>query len=179
MRDNAQQSTSEGREIMRSQSKSRATLCAAALLLAACQHTSPTPPQAPPQQVETGSTFTLLTPLAFSPTTTELLFQSQRIVGAQALARNVPYCRLAPQVGAPRSIAPGKLTVASVTYDERESSSGRSMLSITRIALTVGANQPGYILSCGWPEATSAPAFVTTEQIFDAISGQFTMQLLR
>ena len=172
-------SPSERREIMRSQSRSRATLCAAALSLVACQHTTPIPPQAPPQQVETGSTFTLFTPLTFSPTTTELLFQNQRIVGAQALVRNMPYCRLTPQVGAPRAIAPGNLTVGSVTYDERESGSSGSMLSITRIALAVAANQPGYILSCGWPEATAAPAFVTTEQIFDAISGQFTMQLLR
>jgi hypothetical protein len=164
---------------MRSQSRSCAALCAAALSLVACQHAAPVPQQMPPQQVETGSTFTLLAPLAFSPTTTELLFQNQKIVGAQALARNMPYCRLAPQVGAPRAIAPGNLTVGSVTYDERESSSSGSMLSITRIALAVAANQPGYILSCGWPEATAAPSFVNTEQIFDAISGHFTMQLLR
>jgi hypothetical protein len=91
----------------------------------------------------------------------------------------MPYCRLAPQVGAPRAIAPGNFTVTSVTYDERESGSGGAMLSITRIALAVAANQPGYVLTCGWPEASATPAFVTTEQIFDAISGHFTMQLLR
>ena len=98
---------------------------------------------------------------------------------APAIVRNRPYCRLLPQSGAPSSIQAGNLTVRSVAYDERESGSAGSMLSVTRITLAPVANQPGYVLSCGWPEASAAPAFVTTEQIFDAIGGQFTMQLLR
>jgi hypothetical protein len=76
-------------------------------------------------------------------------------------------------------MTPGKFIVGNVAYDERESGSGVSMLSVTRIALATAPNQPGYVLSCGWPEATAAPAFVTSQQIFDAIGGQFTMQLLR
>jgi len=164
---------------MRSQPLARAAVFAAAFLTAACQHAPRDPlPPLPPQQVETGSTFTLVAPLAFVPNM-GLLFQGQRVVTAPAIVRNRPYCRLVPQSGAPSYIQAGNLTVRSVAYDERESGSAGSMLSVTRITLAPVANQPGYVLSCGWPEASAAPAFVTTEQIYDAIGGQFTMQLLR
>lgn len=157
-----------------------AAVFTAALLAVACQHAPPAPlTPLPPQQVETGSTFTLFAPLAFAPSTTELLFQGQRVVAAQAIVRNRSYCRLAPQGGAPRSLQAGNFVVRSVAYDEREAGSAGSMSTVTRITLAPVSNQPGYVLSCGWPETTTTPAFVTTEQIFDAIGGQFTMQLLR
>ena len=146
--------------------------------VAACKHTA-APPPSPPQQVETGSTFTLLAPLTFPNGRSELLFQGQRQVNADALARNLPYCKLVPQAGAPRALVPGSFRVGSVTYDERESGDSNAMLSITRITLVPGANLPGYTMSCGWPAATSGPAFLTTEQIYNALGGQFSMQLLR
>jgi hypothetical protein len=35
------------------------------------------------------------------------------------------------------------------------------------------------MLTCGWPEARSSASFLSTEQIYSAIGGQFTMQLQR
>jgi hypothetical protein len=71
------------------------------------------------------------------------------------------------------------MKVGKVSYDERESGDTSAMFSVTRIGLTAAPNQPGYTLNCGWPEASSSPSFLTTEQIYSAIGGEFTMQLQR
>ena len=102
------------------------------------------------------------------------------MVGAGAISPGAPHCKLVPHAGAPHSLLPGPLTVGSVSYDERESGTGSAMFSITRITLLVRPSQPGYTMSCGWSAAlASPPNFVSTEQIDNAIRGQFTMQLLR
>jgi hypothetical protein len=148
--------------------------------LVACEHrptaTTPTPP---PQQVETGSTFHLRSPLAFPAGSSELLFQNEQVVTAAQLSRDMPYCRLRPDGGAPRAIPPGHLTVGAVNYDEREIGSTSEMVNVTRVALSAGVTQSRYALSCGWPAGAPSRAFVTTEQIFNAIGGQFSMDLLR
>jgi hypothetical protein len=150
------------------------------VVMAACQHTPPPPlPPAAPQQVETGSTFTLLTPLTFPTGRSELLFQGQRQVTADAASKNLPYCKLVPQTGAAGVLAPGSFRVSNVSYDERESGNSSAMFSLTRIVLVSSANQSSYTLTCGWPGATAGPAFLNTEQINSAIGGQFSMQLLR
>jgi hypothetical protein len=158
-----------------------AAVLGAVALLAACEHRPP-PPQiaAPPQQVQTGSTFALGAPLVFPPGDGELLFQNEQLVPAAQLARDQPYCRLAPEAGAPRTIAPGDLTVGSVNYAEREIGTTGGMTSVTRIALSGDPARPGYTLSCGWPQGAPARGFVTTEQIYNAIGGKyFTLNLLR
>ena len=148
-------------------------------LLAACEH-SPNPPiPEPPQQVETGSRFALRTPLAFPAGSSEILFQNERLVAAAKLSRDMPYCKLVPESGARGTIAPGSFTVGSVNYDEREVGTTSGMISVTRIALTADASRQGYTLSCGWPAGAPARGFLTTEQIFNAIGGQFSMNLLR
>jgi hypothetical protein len=162
-----------------SEAATRVAAAFAAVMIAACQHTTPPAPPLPPQQVESGSTLTLLAPLTFSTGRSELLFQGQRQVSAAALSKTLPYCRLVPQVGASHSLTPGPMKVGKVSYDERESGDTSAMFSVTRIGLTSALNQPGYTLSCGWPEASSSPSFLTTEQIYSAIGGQFTMQLQR
>jgi len=155
------------------------TALLAAALLTACKTAPQTPPPAPPQQVETGSTFTLLSPLTFPPSPSQLLFQGGRSVDASAISAGSPYCKLVPHVGAPHSLLPGPLRVGSVSYDERESGTGSALFSITRITLLASPSQPGYTMSCGWSAALASPNFVSTEQIDSAIRGQFTMQLLR
>ena len=151
----------------------------AAVIIAACQNSPPPVPPQPPQQVESGSTITLLAPLTFPTGRSELLFQEQKQVSAAALSKTLPYCKLVSLVGAPHSLTPGPMRVGKVIYDERESGDTSAMFSVTRIGLTPALNQPGYTLSCGWPEARSSASFLTTEQIYSAIGGQFTMQLQR
>jgi hypothetical protein len=153
----------------------------AAAMVAACEHRpSPPPIAAPPQQVVTGSTFSLATPLSFPPGSAELLFQNEQVVPPAKLARDQPVCRLAPEAGAQRTIAPGNLTVGAVNYDEREIGTTSGMTRVTRIALTGDPSRPGYTLSCGWPPGAPARGFVSTEQIYNAIGGKyFTMNLLR
>jgi len=154
-----------------------AAVLLAAITLSACR-TAPQSPRLPPQQIETGSTFTLLSPLTFPAGQSQVLFQEGRIVGANAISPRPPYCKLVPHAGAPLSLSPGTLRVGNVSYDEREST-GSAMFSITRISLSADPNKPGYTMSCGWSDATTAAEFVSTEQIYSAIRGQFTMQLLR
>jgi hypothetical protein len=156
-----------------------AALTVAATLLAACEHAPPAQIPTPPRQVETGSTFLLRAPLAFPPGSSELLFQNEQIVPPARLSQAMPYCKLAPDAGAPGAIPPGRFTVRAVSYDEREIGTTSRMTSVTRIALSADPGRPGYALSCGWPEGAPAGGFVTTEQIFNAIGGQFSMNLLR
>lgn len=154
-------------------------LFGAVTLLAACEH-SPNPPiPEPPQQVETGSRFTLRTPLSFPADSSEVLFQNEQLVAAAKLSREMPYCKLVPESGARGTIPPGTFTVGSVNYDEREIGTTSGMTRVTRIALTADASRQGYTLSCGWPAGASARGFVSTDQIFNAIGGQFSMNLLR
>ncbi len=152
---------------------------AAAALLAACQHATPPAVLPPPQQVVTGSTFNLYSPLAFPTGSSELLFQNERLISAANLSRDMSYCRLTPDSGAPRTIAAGKLTVGAVSYDEREVGATGAMTAVTRISLAAQAGRPGYTLSCGWPAGGSARGFTNADQIFNAIGGQFSMDLLR
>jgi hypothetical protein len=158
---------------------SAGALVLGAAVLAGCQHKAPMDATLPPQQVESGSTLTLLTPLTFPSGRSELLFQGQRQVNAEALSKNLPYCKLASLNATGHSLVPGPMKVGNVSYDEREAGTGSAMFSITRISLLAGTQQPGYAMSCGWPTPTQAPAFLSTEQIYGAIGGQFTMQLLR
>jgi len=154
-------------------------LVAVALVAAACQHASKPPVQPPPQQVETGSTFNLRSPLDFPAGSSELLFQNERRISAANLSRDMHYCRLTPDSDAPRTIPAGRLTVGAVGYDEREVGATGAMTAVTRISLAAQSGRPGYTLSCGWPAGGPARGFMNAEQIFNAIGGQFSMDLLR
>jgi hypothetical protein len=157
-----------------------ATLAGTIALLAGCEH-KPVPPPIPepPQQVVTGSTFNLRTPLAFPAGGNELVFQNERLVPAANVSREMPACRLVPEPGAARTIAPGRITVGAVNYDQQEIGATSGMTSVTRIALSSAPGRPGYTLNCGWPPGGVGRGFISTEQIFNAIGGQFSMDLLR
>lgn len=154
-------------------------LSTAAALLAACGPASKPPVQSPQQQVETGSTFNLRSPLVIPAGSSELLFQNERLVTAANLSRNMHYCRLTRDGGAPREIPAGRLTVGAVSYDAEETSATGAMTAVTRIKLIVDPGRPGYTLSCGSPAGGPARGFLSAEQIFNAIGGQFSMELLR
>ena len=157
----------------------RIALPGALALLVGCQHAAPPVAPTPPQQVESGSRFVLRTPLNFPTGNAELLFQNQQLVGAGKLSPSMPYCRLRPAQGAAGVMQPGTYTVSGVQYDEKEVGATSAMASVTRIALGPDSRQSTYALSCGWPAGGPAPAFVTTQQIYNAIGGQFSMDLLR
>ena len=164
-------------EPTRSAGLAQLALPGALALLVGCQHATPTAP-APPQQVESGSRFVLDAPLAFPAGNPELLFQNQQLVGAAKLSRDMPYCRLKPTKGA-AAVQPGTYTVGAVDYSEKEIGATSAMLKVTRIALGPDATQSTYALSCGWPEGAPSGTFVTTQQIYNAIGGHFSMDLLR
>ena len=152
---------------------------AAAALLAACNHASKPPILPPPQQVETGSRFNIRSPLTFPEGSSELLFQNERLVTASNLSRDMPYCRLTRDSGAPGTVPEGRMTVGAVSYDTQAAGATGAMTAVTRIALVVDPGRPGYMLSCGWPAGGSARDFMSAEQIFNAIGGQFSMDLVR
>ncbi|MGH8649892.1 MAG: hypothetical protein ACREUP_11400, partial [Burkholderiales bacterium] len=107
-------------------------------------------------------------------------FQNEQLVTAARLSRDMHYCKFVPDANAPRTVPPGSLTVRSVDYDEREIGAANAMVSVTRIVLSPAANRPGYTLSCGWPAGAPARGFMTAQQIYNAIGGQFfSMDLLR
>ncbi|MGE5161752.1 MAG: hypothetical protein ACM3O5_09610 [Betaproteobacteria bacterium] len=147
-------------------------------LLAGCQHQPPavTPP---PQNVEAGSTITLLAPLTFPAGGAELLFQGLKQVTPETLATSMPVCKLRSPLSGPSSLTPGPMKVTSVRYDELEAGRSGGMFGITTIMLAAGANQPDYEMRCGWLLPSAGPATLNSQQIYDAIGGQFSMQLLR
>lgn len=151
----------------------RLALLGAFALLLGCQHGGETVVPAPPQQVVTGSRFNLLKPLSFPAGSSELLFQNEQLVAAGKVARTRPYCRLTPRTGAPRTLQPATFTVGAVDYDEKESGSTLAMVGVIRIALAAGTSPPVYTMSCGWPEGAQSAGFVTAQQIYNAIGGQF------
>ena len=167
------------REPMPCSGLARIALPGALVLLIGCQHAAPPAAPAPPQQVESGSRFVLRTPLNFPAGNAELLFQNQQLVDAGKLAPSMPYCRLKPAQGAAGVMQPGTYTVSGVQYDEKEIGATSAMAGVTRIALGPESRQSTYALSCGWLTGAPSPAFVTTQQIYNAIGGHFSMDLLR
>lgn len=132
----------------------------------------------PPAQVEAGSTFTLKVPLTIPQEGDALYFQDNRLVEVGALARDMPYCALAPASPAsPRRLEPRTFAVRSVEYDDRSGVSGQTS-DVTRIALAANATQP-YTMSCQWPPGAPAQSFLTSEEIIGAIAAYFTMNLQR
>ena len=159
---------------------SASAIVVAAAVLAACQSSAPPPlPPMPPQQIESNSTFNLLTPLNFPSAHSELLFQERQLIPLQKLTTAAPYCKLVPSPGAPLSLAPGPMRVTNVSYDEREVGQSSSLYSLTRIGLSTGSPQPSYEMRCGWPRPAANAKFLTSEQINSAIGGQFSLQLVR
>jgi len=158
-----------------------AALCGAFLAGGGCQQKAPgiSTIASPPQQVAAGSRFDLRVPLDFPPQSREIFFQNGKIAGGVGLAAYEPYCRLRPIGAQPATMPPGTYVVSAVDYDERETWSGRAQRNVTRITLGAEARSPAYALSCGWPEGAPAQGFLTTQQIYNAIGGQFSMDIPR
>ena len=133
----------------------------------------------PPAQVEAGSTLTLKVPLTFPPGSEALYFQDSQLVSVSGLARDLPYCTLAPaSSSSPRRLEPGRFAVRSVEYDDSRGAASGQMINATRIALAANATQP-YTLTCQWPPGAPSQSFLTSDEIEGAIGGQFAMALQR
>ena len=133
----------------------------------------------PPTQIEAGSTFTLKVPLLFPEGADVLYFQDSQLVSPAAMARDFPYCKLAPaSASSPRRLEPGTFAVRSVEYDDDRSAPTGYMVTATRIALAANATQP-YTMTCQWPPGAPSQSFLTSEEIEGAIGGQFSMALQR
>jgi hypothetical protein len=155
-----------------------AAAMAALAWLAGCQQNKekqidlPAPIQ---QQVRTGDTFSLTSPLAIPAGTRKALFQNEQIIAPSALSPAFPYCTLVPEGNSPLIIEPGTLTVRGVFYSERELGATDRMVSVTRIALSPFPFANVYTLRCGWPEGSTQASFVSADQIFNAVGGTFTL----
>ena len=133
----------------------------------------------PPAQVEAGSTFTLKVPLTIPQEADALYFQDSQVVDLGGLARDLPYCTLAPaSPSSPRRLEPRTFAVRSVEYDDRRSAATGQTADVTRIALAANATQP-YTMSCQWPPGAPSQSFLTSEEIIGAVAAYFTMNLQR
>lgn len=163
-------------------------LVAAAFALGACDTTNyaakqeaktPSAPDAP-TEIVTGSRLTLRAPLNLPPGGAPLLFQGNAIVTSAQLAGNAPFCRFAPaSSGVSRAVKPTTFTVRNIDYDERRSASGPRSVSVTHYSLASDPKQPGYVMSCQWPEGAPAGAFVTIDEVQAAVSAFFTIDSVR
>lgn len=165
-----------------------AMLFAAMLPLAACDTTNyaakqeartPMAPDAP-TQIVTGSHMNLRVPLELPASGAPLLFQGNAIATRAELAKNAPFCRLAgASADAPRALKPTTFTVRGIDYDDRRAPGGPRPVAVTHYTLVADPGQPGYVLSCQWPEGAGAFAFVTTDQVQATISAFFTLDASR
>ena len=163
-------------------------LYAALLSLAACDTTNyaakaeASTPAAPivVTEIGKGSRITLRVPLDLPADGAPLLIQSNAIVTRPRLAGNAPYCGFAGEApGAPRAVKPATFTVRDIGYDERQSAAGRNPAGVTHYKLATAAKQPGYVLSCQWPDGTPSAAFVTAGEVQAAIGAYFTLDPLQ
>lgn len=165
-----------------------AMLFAAMLALAACDTTNyaaqqeaqtPVAPDAP-TQIMMGSRLTLRVPLELPANGAPLLFQGNAIATPAQLAGNAPFCALAgASANAPRALKPTIFTVRNIDYDDRSSRKGPKAVSVTHYTLVADAKQPGYVLSCQWPEGGPALDFVTTDEVQATISAFFMLDSWR
>ena len=133
----------------------------------------------PPLQIETGSRLTLGAPLTLPPGTAALYFQDNQLVSAGGIARDYPYCKLAPAGGtAPGVVDATTFAVQSVDYDDKEIGSTGNAMNTTRILLVANPTQ-AFTLSCRWPEGGPSREFLTSEEIQGAIGSHFAMALDR
>lgn len=127
-------------------------------------------------QVEAGSTLTLLVPLMFGQEGA-LFFQDAQLLSAAELSPTLPYCRMTPGSAAtPLTVQPGPFPVRSVDYDDRAGATGGQTPSVTRIQLAANPQQP-YDLACQWPQGGPSTAFLTPQEIQGAIGAHFKMAL--
>jgi hypothetical protein len=156
-----------------------ALLLLGVLELAACQpRASKSTLADPPQDVASGSVFTLNKSLVIPAGSAAVQFQDTQLVATEAIRPNYPYCRfgLDGPASAAREIKPQSFTVTSVTYEERSAGSSGEAVSSTQMNLQAGQGAKGYRMSCMLPGAAASARFVTASEINGALGDFFTLK---
>ena len=153
-------------------------LLIAAAALSACHPRAKTALSDPPQDVASGSVFTLKKKIVIPAGAAGVQFQDTQLVGPDALKPSYAYCRfgLDSAASTAREITPQPFTVASVDYDERAAGSMGEAVSSTRMALQTAQGVKGYFMTCMLPTAAESARFVTVSEINGALGEYFTLK---
>ena len=144
----------------------------------ACHPRAKTTLSDPPQDVASGSVFTLNKSIVIPAGAAGIQFQDTRLVGPDVLRPSYAYCRfgLDSAASAAREIAPQAFTVTSVDYDESSAGSMGEAVSSTRMALQTAQGVKGYFMTCMLPAAAASARFVTVSEINGALGDYFTLK---
>jgi hypothetical protein len=155
-----------------------ALLPLAILALAACQPHAKRALADPPQDVASGSVFTLNKSIVIPAGSAAVQFQDTQLVAPEAIRPNYPYCKfgLESPVSTARAIRPQPFTVTGVAYEEQSLGSSGEALSLTRMNLQAGLGAKGYLMICMRPGAASTARFVTASEINGALGDFFTLK---
>lgn len=153
-------------------------LLVAAAALCGCHPHAKTTLSDPPQDVATGSVFTLNKSLVIPAGAAGIQFQDTQLVGPDALRPRYAYCKfgLDGATSIAREITPQPFTVTSVDYDESAAGSMGESVSSTRMALQTAQGVKGYLMTCMLPAAALSPRFVTVSEINGALGEYFTLK---
>lgn len=153
-------------------------LLVAAAALCGCHPHAKTTLADPPQDVASGSVFTLNRNVVIPAGAAGVQFQDTQLVGPDALRPSYAYCRfgLDGATSIAREITPQPFTVTSVDYDESAAGSMGEAVSSTRMALQTAQGTRGYLMTCMLPAATGSPRFVTVSEINGALGDYFTLK---
>ena len=153
-------------------------LLVAAAVLCGCHPHAKTALSDPPQDVASGSIFTLNKSLLIPAGAAGVQFQDTQLVGPDALRPSYAYCRFGLDGAASmaREITPQPFTVTSVDYDESAAGSMGEAVSSTRMALQTAQGARGYVMTCMLLAAAVSPRFVTVSEINGALGDYFTLK---
>jgi len=151
------------------------------VVLTACQpRPRPDPLADAPQDVPTGSTFTLNRSVVIPAGSPAVYFQDAQLVDQPALRPHYAFCRFGTDdpANTAREIKPQPFTVGAVDYEEQASGPTGEAVSLTRMNLLTSQKVQGYNMTCGLPGAAESARFVTVSQINGAVGGYFTLKRL-
>jgi hypothetical protein len=132
----------------------------------------------PPQDVASGSVFTLKKRIVIPAGSAAVQFQDTQLVAPEAIRPNYPYCRfgLDDPASTAREVKPQSFTVTSVDYEERSAGSSGEAASLTRMNLQTAQGAKGYRMTCMLPGAAASARFVTVSEINGAVGDFFTLK---
>jgi len=149
-----------------------------AAALCACHPHAKTALSDPPQDVASGSVFTLNKRIVIPAGAAGVQFQDTQLVGPDALRPSYAYCRfgLDGATSTAHEITPQPFTVTSVDYAESAAGSMGEAVSSTRMALQTAQGVKGYAMTCMLPAPAASPRFVTVSEINGALGDYFTLK---